>query len=85
MDPTIYFDSPFFFDPANGNLIIDVSWPDGENEFYTYNFATAHNSSVSGSFYDSEGYIYTDMSHLFIEGFWSLEQTTFAGIKSSFL
>ncbi|MCP4646335.1 MAG: hypothetical protein GY852_01200, partial [bacterium] len=37
--PTINFDIPFSYSPEEGNLIIDIIWPDGENEFFTYNFA----------------------------------------------
>ena len=84
-DPTIYFDSPFFFNPVNGNLIIDISWPDGEDEFYVYNHGTAGVSCVTSGFYDPSGYVFTDMAHLFLQGTWSMEQTTFAGIKASFM
>lgn len=82
--PTIYFDTPFLYNPAEGNLIIDIIWPDGEGEFYSYNFATAGVSSISGTYDISEGYAFTDMSHLFFSDALSFDQLTFAGIKASF-
>lgn len=82
--PTIYFDTPFPYNPVEGNLIIDIVWPDGEGEFLSYNFATAGVSSVSGAYDLSEGYPFTDMSHLFLSDALSFDQLTFAGIKSSF-
>ena len=82
--PTLYFDSPFVYNPAEGNLIIDMVWPDGEGEFYTYNFPTPGASAISGAYDIPEGYVLTDMSHLLIQGELSMEQSTFAGIKGSF-
>ena len=82
--PTIVFDTPFHYDPAQGNLIIDVVWPDGEGEIYTYNFPTAEISSISGAYDLPEGNPFTDMSHLYINYALSLNQSTFAGLKASF-
>jgi hypothetical protein len=82
--PEIVFETPFFYDPSTGNLIIDLVWPDGEGEFYSFNFATAGVSSVSGTYDDPDGYAFTDMSHLFINGALGFDQQTFAGIKASF-
>jgi len=82
--PEIVFNTPFFYDPAAGNLIIDMIWPDGDGEFYSFNFATAGVSSISGAYDLSNGDAFTDMSHLYINGAQSLSQLTFAGIKASF-
>lgn len=82
--PTIYFDTSFPYNPAEGNLIVDIIWPDGEGEFYSYNFPTAGVSSISGAYDLPEGFAFTDMSHLFLSDALSLEQLSFAGIKASF-
>ena len=74
--PTIVFDTPFEYDPTQGNLIVDIVWPDGEGEFYTYNFPTAEVSSISGAYDLQEGNPFTDMSHLFISYELSLSQST---------
>ncbi len=82
--PTLYFDSPFVFDPSEGNLIIDIVWPDGEGEFYIFNFPTPGVSAISGAYDLPTGYPLTDMSHLLIGGELAMTQSTFAGIKSLF-
>ena len=83
--PTITFDTPFVFDPAQGNLIIDIIWPDGEGEIYTYNFPTLGVSAISGAYDLPSGYSFTDMSHLVLEGELSLCESTFASIKRMFI
>ena len=83
-DPTIYFDTPFFFNPANGNLIIEIAWPDGEEEIYTYSSGTSGITCVTGDYNSPTGDEFSDISHMFINGELALEQTTFAGIKASF-
>ena len=82
--PEIVFTTPFFYDPAAGNLIIDMIWPDGDGEFYSFNFATPGVSSISGAYDLPEGDAFTDMSHMFLNGTLDLSQLTFAGIKASF-
>jgi len=82
--PEIVFSTPFFYDPAAGNLIIDMIWPDGDGEFYSFNFATPGVSSISGAYDLPEGDAFTDMSHMFLNGTLDLSQLTFAGIKASF-
>lgn len=82
--PEIVFSTPFFYDPSAGNLIIDLIWPDGAGEFYSFNFATAGVSSISGAYDLPNGDAFTDMSHLYLNGAQSLSQLTFAGIKASF-
>ena len=66
--PEIVFSTPFFYDPAAGNLIIDMIWPDGDGEFYSFNFATPGVSSISGAYDLPEGDAFTDMSHMFLNG-----------------
>ncbi|MCK5786326.1 MAG: hypothetical protein KAH54_07190 [Candidatus Sabulitectum sp.] len=83
-DPTIYFDTPFVFDPANGNLIIEIAWPDGEDEIYTYSSGTSGITCINGDYNSPIGDEFSDMSHMFINGDLALEQMTFAGIKASF-
>ncbi|MCD4707715.1 MAG: hypothetical protein K8S62_08245 [Candidatus Sabulitectum sp.] len=83
-DPTIYFDTPFFYVPANGNLIMDIAWPDGEDEFYTYSSGTTGLTCVHGAYGSPSGDQYMETSHLFINGEMTLNQMTFAGIKASF-
>jgi hypothetical protein len=78
-------DTPFFFDPAAGNLIIEIAWPDGEGEIYTFDHATAGVSMVSSGYGQSSGDTFTQGPYLLLEGAYSLEQVTFAGIKASFL
>jgi len=82
--PDIVFSTPFFYDPALGNLIIDLIWPDGNGEFYSFSFATPGVSSISGAYDLSDGAAFTDMSHLFLNGTLALCPLTFAGIKASF-
>ncbi len=83
-DPTIYFDTPFFYVPASGNLILDIAWPNGEDEFYTYSSGTTGFTCVYGSYDSPTGDQYMEISHLFINGALALDQMTFAGIKASF-
>jgi len=80
----LVLDSPFFYDPANGNLIIDIAWPDGEDEFYSYSYVTAGVASVSGAYGEATGDTFGDSSFLRLEGVYALEQITFAGIKATF-
>ncbi len=83
-DPTIYFETPFFYDPANGNLVFEIAWPNGEDEIYTYNSVTASNTCVYGDYYLSSGDLWTELPHVLINGDLALANTTFAGIKASF-
>ncbi|MCK5035316.1 MAG: hypothetical protein KAS73_05435 [Candidatus Sabulitectum sp.] len=83
-DPTIYFDTPFFYDPANGNLVFEIAWPNGEDEIYTYTSVTASNTCVYGDYYLSAGDQWTELPHVLINGDLALANTTFAGIKASF-
>ncbi len=83
-DPTIYFDTPFFYIPANGNLILDIAWPDGEDEFYTYSSGTGSLTCVYGDYNSPNGDQFMEISHMFINGDMALNQMTFAGIKASF-
>ncbi len=83
-DPTIYFDTPFFYIPANGNLVFEIGWPNGEDEFYTFSSVSAGVSCVYGNYSWETGDQYMETPHLMINGAWALEQITFAGIKASF-
>lgn len=80
----ISLDTPFFYDPAEGNLIIEIDWPNGDHEIYTFNYGTGSNSLVMGSYGASTGTVFTDAPYLQLEGELSLSQTTFAGIKATF-
>ena len=82
---TIPLDTPFWYDPTAGNLIVEVEWPDGNNEIYTFNYSTPGvNSLVMGFYGLSYGNAFQNGPYLKFEGTLSLDQTTFAGIKASF-
>jgi len=83
-DPIINFDTPFFYQPSQGNLVFEIAWPDGEKEFYTYDSIEDGNTLVHGGYGLETGDQYTLRPHLLIHGDLALEQTTFAGIKASF-
>jgi hypothetical protein len=80
----LVLDTPFYYIPASGNLIIDIAWPDAEGEFYSYNFTTPGLSSVGGAYGEATGDTFNDMPQLLIEGVYSMGQMTFAGIKATF-
>lgn len=80
----ITLDTPFYYDPAMGNLIIEVGWPDGSNQFYTYNYPTAGASMVKAGYGAGTGDPYYECPNLLIEGDLAFEQTTFAAIKATF-
>ena len=82
---TITLDTPFWYDPSAGNLIVELEWPDGDSEIYTFNFGTPGvNSLVKGFYGLSSGDVYQESPYLKFEGPLNLNQTTFAGIKASF-
>ncbi len=83
-DPTIYLDTPFFYQPSQGNLVFEIIWPDGKGEFWVYNNIQDKNTLVHGAFDSETGDQYMERPHLLIHGDLALEQTTFAGIKASF-
>ena len=83
-DPTVYFDTPFFYDPANGNLVFEIAWPDGEDEIRTFASATTGISCVNGGFGLPTGDMFSETPHILINGEMALNQSTFAGIKASF-
>ncbi len=80
----ITLDTPFFYDPAQGNLIIEVDWPDGVDEIYTFNYYTGVNSLVMGPYGSPTGNVFMDAPYLQLQGELSLDQSTFAGIKATF-
>ncbi len=81
---SIVLDIPYFYDPAAGNLLIEVNWPNGNSQIYTFDFPTEAASMVSGAYGDGAGYLFTQAPHMLLEGDFSLEQSTFAGIKATF-
>ncbi len=83
-DITIYFDTPFFYVPANGNLVFEIAWPDGRDEIYTYFSETDGISNVYGGYDQPTGDMYAETPHILINGEMALNQMTFAGIKASF-
>ena len=83
-DPTIYFDTPFFYVPANGNLVFEIAWPNGKDEIYTFFSATTGVSTVHGAYDNPVGDPWREVPHILINGEMALDQTTFAGIKASF-
>ena len=83
-DPTIYFDTPFFYDPANGNLLFEIAWPDGRDEIYTYSSTESLTTCVYGAYDLPYGEQYYERPHILLNGEMALEQTTFAGIKALF-
>lgn len=83
-DPVITFDTPFFYDPSQGNLLFEIAWPNGRKEFYVYDGPSTGNSLLYGSYFSDTGDLYGLIPHLMFNGTLALEQTTFAGIKASF-
>lgn len=83
-DLTIYFDTPFFYVPANGNLILDISWPEGTDQIYTFSSSTTGFTNVQGAYGLPTGEQFMETPHMFINGELALNQMTFAGIKASF-
>jgi hypothetical protein len=80
---TIALDTPFEYNGTD-NLIVELEWSGGANMFYTYMWETGSsrglmNKSNLGS---PTGTLYTRMSQLMLTPASSLEQYTFAGIKS---
>lgn len=83
-DLTIYFDVPFFYEPANGNLVLEIAWLDGDGEIFTFISTTSGFTAVYGSYDSQAGDQYMETPHLLINGALALEQMTFAGLKSTF-
>ncbi len=83
-DLTIYFDTPFFYLPANGNLVFEVIWPEGRDEIYTYSSGTSGLTCVYGQYDLPSGDQYMETPHILLNGEMALDQMTFAGIKASF-
>ena len=83
-DPVINFDTPFFYEPSQGNLVFEIAWPKGADEFYIYNSPETVNTLVYGAYNQETGDAYMERPHMLIHGELALEQTTFAGIKASF-
>lgn len=82
---TITLDTPFWYDPSAGNLILEIEWPDGNDEIYTFNYGTPGVGSLVMGFYDiSYGGVFQEAPYLKLDGVLALDQTTFAGIKASF-
>ena len=83
-DPTIVFDTPFFYIPANGNLVLEFAWPGGDGEIFTFAADTSNFMSVAGSYDSATGDQLLEFPHLLINGEMELEQMTFAGLKATF-
>ncbi len=83
-DPTIYFDTPFFYDPAKGNLLFEIAWPDGRDEIYTYSSPESLMTCVYGPYDSLFGEQYSEVPHILLNGEWDLSQATFGGIKANF-
>ena len=81
----IVLDTPFWYNPSAGNLVIEIAWPDGDDEIYTFNYGTPGVGSLVMGFYDlSYGGVFQEAPYLRFEGDYAFDQTTFAGIKASF-
>lgn len=80
----IVLDTPFVFDPTVGNLIIEIQWPDGDAQIYSFDYATAGISLVTGAYGAGSGNGFTQAPHLLIQGEDAFSQMTFAGIKATF-
>jgi hypothetical protein len=83
-DLTINFDTPFFYNPANGNLVFEILWPDGRDEIYSFNSTTSGPTTVFGAYDSPKGQQFNETPHVLINGEMALSQMTFAGIKASF-
>ena len=81
---TITLDTPFFYDPSLGNLIVEIQWPGGEEEIYTFNYYTGENTLVMAGYGLPTGSISPEAPYLQFQGELSLDQSTFAGIKATF-
>lgn len=81
---TITLDTPFFYDPSAGSLILEIQWPSGNEQIYTFDFPTEGASIIKGGFGAASGDPFPQAPHLLIEGELSLSQMTFAGIKATF-
>jgi len=80
---SIDLDTPYFYDGTQ-NLIIDVEWPDGSGEIYTYNWYTGANRALSGAYGAPSGNLEQTLSHLLLNGTLALNQSTFGRIKTLF-
>ena len=83
-DLTVYFDTPFFYEPANGNLLLEITWLGGEHEIFTFDSDTSGFTAVYGSYASQAGDLFREIPHLLINGEMALEQMTFAGLKATF-
>ncbi len=80
---TISLETPFEYNGTD-NLIVELEWSGGANMFYTYMWETGTTRGLMNklSLGSPIGTLYTTMSQLMFSSVSSLEQHTFAGIKS---
>lgn len=80
---TILLDTPFEYNGTD-NLIVELEWSGGANMFYTYMWETGANRGLmnKSSLGSPTGTLYSTMSELMFSPASSLEQYTFAAIKS---
>ena len=82
---TIQLDTPFLYDPAEGNLIYEIHWPKGSAQFYSYDYPTSGISIVKGAYGSASGEPFSQAPHLLFDvSGEAFEQMTFAGIKATF-
>ncbi len=80
---TIPLDTPYFH-AGTGNLIIEVEWPDGEQEIYAGYWTTTGARLLTASYGSSTGYAYDFCPNLLLSGTLDLAPMTFGSIKATF-
>jgi hypothetical protein len=75
---------PAFFYPGTDNLIIDIEWPNGTGQIYTFNWYAGTNRTLYAAYGESTGTQMQDLSHLLLNGNLALGQSTFGAIKALF-
>ncbi len=61
-DALIPFESPFFYDPRNGNLLLDVTAPIGANGLYFDMFQSSNVASILGGIGTNSGLLAGDVA-----------------------
>ena len=80
---TIILDTPFQYNGTD-NLVVEIQWAGGSNMFYTYMWETGSNRGLMNktNIGSPTGTLYTRMSELMFTPESSLQQYSFAYIKS---
>lgn len=79
---SIQLDEPFWYNGVD-NLIIDFSWPAGDQAIYVMGWTAPVNRAVSGAFNAATGTASGESLLMHLNGSLSLEPNTFGGIKAT--